>query len=67
MQERKYRKVRMSKWKYRTRVIKHSSKKGELVIGSRTALAKIESDMGHKLEFIKTDHTKTQWVWCLAR
>lgn len=66
MNKSKYKKIRRSKWQFPTKIIKGSaSHKGQLIHGSTKALEDIERQIGHRLTFVKTAHTPTQWVWCL--
>ena len=63
---RKWTKIRRSKWKFPTKIIKGSTgHKGQLVIGEKLALTDIERQIGGKLNFAKTMHTPTQWVFCI--
>jgi len=62
----KWRKLRRSKWKFPTRIIRHSQQKGELVSGEKAAIANIERELaGGRLHYDKTKHTRTQWVFCV--
>lgn len=63
----KWKKIRRSKYRFPTIIKKGSGKtKGHLIIGEGKALADVERSIGGKLQFVKTAHTRTQWVWCQA-
>lgn len=65
MKSEKYRKYRRGKKTFKTHMIKGSGNtKGKTVVGSDAALRDIEQQLGRKLNVIKTDHTKDQWVFC---
>lgn len=63
-----YRKYRIGKQTCKTHIIAGSGNaKGSLVVGAVEALQKIEQYIGRKLNVVKTDHTKHQWVFCEAK
>lgn len=62
MRSRKYRKFHASKYQFPTR-IKTKSEGGQMV-GSRAALSHIQQVLGRRLNIAKTDHTRTEWVFC---
>lgn len=63
MKSKLYKKHRASKYKFPTRIVKGSGIKGELIIGSKAALADIQARLGRKLEIVKVNHTRTEWVF----
>jgi hypothetical protein len=67
MKTKKWKKVRRSKWLFPTRLVKESQAKGHIEYGERMAIANIERTLDGKLNYTKTAHTTTQWVFCVER
>ena len=59
-----YRRYTGSKYQFPTHIIAGSGNvKGKLVVGSEAALQNIEQKIGRKLIVVKTNHTRSQWVF----
>lgn len=59
-----YHKHRIGKSQYPTRQISGSGGKGGNIVGHIAALAAINQREGRHIIVAKTDHTRTQWVFC---
>jgi hypothetical protein len=65
MKSKLYKKFHASKYQFKTHIVSGSGNvKGELVVGSKAALAHIQQSLGRTLDIVKTDHTRTEWVFC---
>ena len=58
MKSKLYRKHRASKYRFKTRIVGHT-----LQIGEGPALAHIQAKIGRRLEIVKKNHTRTEWVF----
>lgn len=69
MRSRKYIKHRRSKYKFPTKIIQASKgqggqKRGGILKGADKALEDIEHALGRKMEVVKTQHRRGEWVFC---
>jgi len=65
MKSPKYKKYHASKYQFPTHIIRGSGNVGgKLIVGSIAAQQHIEANLGRKLNLAKTDHTRTEWVFC---
>jgi len=68
MKSKLYKKHHASKYEFRTHTVKgNGNSKGKLVVGSEPARHSIEAKLGRPLKVVKTDHTRTEWVFCEAK